>query len=176
MVFVVVAHVFDFIAVVILCFLVLELVVIGKLLDLLGLFSDDLLEKLVVALVNQLHCLLKFRNAVLFCCHFVVKLLNMKTEFIDDSPCNHMLLGEPRPRFLISRLSEEDAEVQQVAELVALVNIYVHAGLCSEAALLMLHVWVYCADELAVTALGPVFALERVGELVRKVGNAAVKQ
>lgn len=100
----------------------------------------------------------------------------MKTEFIDDSPCNHVLLGEPWPRFLICRLSEEDAEVQQVAELVALVNIYVHAWLCSEAAFLVFQVWVYCADELAVAALGPVFALERMGELVGQVGNAAVEQ
>lgn len=95
---------------------------------------------------------------MLLCCHFVIQLLDMKTEFIDDSPCNHVLFGEPWPSFLICSLPEENAEVQQVAELVALVNIYVHAGLCCEAALLVLHVWVYRADELAVTALGPVFA------------------
>ena len=58
LVLVVVAHVFDFIAVVILSFLVLELVVVDKLLDLLGLFSYYLLEKLVVVLFDQLHCLL----------------------------------------------------------------------------------------------------------------------
>lgn len=52
LIFIVVAHVLDFIAVVILCFLVLELVVIDKLFDLLGLLRDDLLEKLVMVLFD----------------------------------------------------------------------------------------------------------------------------
>lgn len=85
-----------------------------------------------------------------------------------------MLFGEPRPSFLIGGLPEENAQMEQVAELVALINVYVHALLCVEPALLMFHVGVYGTDKLAFATFGSVSTIERVRQLVRQVCDAAV--
>lgn len=87
-----------------------------------------------------------------------------------------MLFGEPRPSFLIGGLPEENAQMKQVAELVALVNVYVHAMLSIQPALLMFYVGVNGTDELAIAAFGSVSTINRVRQFVRQVCDAAVEQ
>lgn len=60
---------------------------------------------------------------------FLVKLLDVQTELVNDAPGNHMLPCKPCPSFLIVCFPEEDAKMQQVPELIALEDIDIHPAL-----------------------------------------------
>ena len=56
------------------------------------------------------------------------KALDFNAEFIDDSPGDHLLFGDPDASLFVIRFSEEKLQVQQVSKAAALENLDLNTG------------------------------------------------
>lgn len=148
----------------------------GLAVDLLREFKSKAVNHLLVAMLLCDQCLLQLSEALVALSNFVVQGFDLKAKLVDDAPRNHVLLCQPGPRLRVGCLPEENAEMEQVPKLVALVDIDVNALLFAEPALFVLDVGVDGANKLAVTTLGTVLAACGVSQFVRQVRDAAVQQ
>lgn len=78
--------------------------------------------------------------------NITVKLFNLKSQLINDSPCNQVLLGQPRSSFRICCLPKEDCQMKKVPELIALVNVHINTW-CLFSACLMFNVRIECTNK-----------------------------
>ena len=135
-----------------------------------------------------------------------LKTLYLDCQFIDNAPCNHLLLGQPSPRLCITGLLEEQIDVEQIPELVALENldldtkdfgvplvpicqldldllsfvfsIIAHASLLSSwwDATLLFKDGLECADVPPVIVSESHVALLRVDQIIRQILDATIEQ
>ena len=69
--------------------------------DLLGVFKRQFVNNLLVSLLLRNHGLLQVICYFVAFSYLIIERFDLESKFVDDTPCNHVFLGQPRSRLCV---------------------------------------------------------------------------